>query len=66
MAIIHVNEVRLTLREQQVLDCILECMTVKETAKYLHISPKTVEFHRTKIFAKYHVSDHKKLIKKLK
>ncbi len=66
MTTINVNEVLLTPREKQVLDCMLECMSVKETAQYLHISSKTVEFHRNNIFAKYHVSDHKKLIKKLK
>lgn len=42
----------LTKRECQVLDCMIDGMTNKATAKALNISPRTVEVHRAHIMQK--------------
>ncbi|MGB0262773.1 MAG: response regulator transcription factor [Henriciella sp.] len=42
----------LTKRERQVLDCMIDGMTNKATAKALNISPRTVEVHRAHIMQK--------------
>ena len=42
----------LTNRERQVLDCMVDGMTNKATAKALAISPRTVEVHRAHIMQK--------------
>ena len=44
----------LTVREQDVLKCLLASMTNKETAKELSISIKTVEVHRARVMEKLH------------
>ena len=59
-----INNPVLTLREKQVVDCMLKKMSVKKSANYLGISPKTVEFHRTNIFQKFQVKDKNELQKK--
>jgi DNA-binding NarL/FixJ family response regulator len=41
--------VRLTSRQQQVLQLVGEGKTIKEIAAVLHISPKTVEFHKANL-----------------
>jgi DNA-binding NarL/FixJ family response regulator len=41
--------VRLTGRQQQVLQLVAEGKTIKEIASVLHISPKTVEFHKANL-----------------
>jgi DNA-binding NarL/FixJ family response regulator len=46
---------RLTTRELEVLRCIGAGMVTKETAVHLGISPKTVENHKQRIFAKLKV-----------
>jgi DNA-binding CsgD family transcriptional regulator len=45
----------LTVRERQVLQLIAEGQTNKGTAKFLSISPKTVEKHRASLMAKLKV-----------
>ena len=42
----------LTSREREVLQLLAEGATVKETAKHLHVSPKTVENHRSRVTRK--------------
>ncbi len=42
----------LTLRETQVLACLVDGLTSKEAARVLGLSPRTVEAHRARIFAK--------------
>lgn len=58
------HTVMLTEREKQILSCILKHMSIKETSNSLYISEKAVEFHRTNIFRKYGVQDHKALLKR--
>lgn len=43
---------RLTSREQQILALVAQGLAAKQVARQLGISPKTVERHKTKIFAK--------------
>lgn len=43
---------RLTPREREILDLAARGMTGKQVARRLGISPKTVEQHKTRIFAK--------------
>jgi DNA-binding CsgD family transcriptional regulator len=43
---------RLTPREQQVLSLVARGLAAKQVARQLSISPKTVERHKTRIFAK--------------
>ena len=42
----------LTAAERRVADALLAGATVKETARRLHMSPKTVEVHITRIYRK--------------
>jgi DNA-binding CsgD family transcriptional regulator len=43
---------RLTLREREVLSLVARGFAAKQVARQLDISPKTVERHKTRIFAK--------------
>ena len=47
----------LTSREQQILALVASGLAAKQVARQLGISPKTVERHKTKIFAKLGVSN---------
>ena len=46
---------KLSAREREVLDCLVEGRTSKETALMLDISPKTVDVHRANILHKMNV-----------
>jgi DNA-binding NarL/FixJ family response regulator len=46
---------RLTPRERQVLSLVARGLAAKQVARQLNISPKTVERHKTRIFAKLNV-----------
>lgn len=48
---------RLTTREQEVLDGLAEGRTVQQIAGQLSLAPKTVENHKTKLFATLGVSN---------
>ncbi len=43
---------KLTRRETEVLECLCKGLSAKESADFLNISPRTVEKHRTELFAK--------------
>jgi DNA-binding CsgD family transcriptional regulator len=43
---------RLTRREKEILDLVARGLAAKQVATQLGISPKTVEQHKTRIFAK--------------
>ena len=53
----------LTKREREVLQLITEGKTTKQTAKCLHISPKTVEAHRLNIMNKLNIDNIAQLTK---
>ncbi len=44
--------IELTKREVDVLECLCNGLSAKESAEQLNISPRTVEKHRTELFAK--------------
>ncbi|TDU26494.1 LuxR family two component transcriptional regulator [Panacagrimonas perspica] len=44
----------LTAREKEVLDLVVAGQSSKVIARQLHISPKTVEFHRARVMEKMH------------
>jgi len=46
------NLKKLSAREAEVFDCLIEGRTSKEVAQLLHISPKTVDVHRASIMHK--------------
>ena len=46
----------LTGREQQIADCLLAGLTNKQIGEKLHLSPKTVEAHLSRLFAKLGVT----------
>jgi len=53
----------LTAREREVLQLLVEDKTTKQIAQSLHISPKTVQTHRSNIFEKLHVKGVAELTK---
>jgi two-component system response regulator NreC len=57
------EEVALTPREREVLQLIAEGYTSKQIGDILHISPKTVQAHRTNLMAKLGLHDRGELIK---
>ena len=54
---------KLTERELEVLKCITDEMTIKEIAKALFISPRTVETHRRNLIQKLKVKSSVGLVK---
>jgi DNA-binding CsgD family transcriptional regulator len=48
---------RLTAREEQILRLVSRGLAGKQVARQLGISPKTVERHKTRIFAKLGVAN---------
>ena len=55
---------RLTRREQEVLDCLMDGLDYKETAKKLSITITTLYSHRNNIFQKKDVNSLQQLIVK--
>jgi DNA-binding NarL/FixJ family response regulator len=53
----------LTPREREVLQLLAEGRSNKEVAAALNISPKTVETHRARIFAKLHLHSMNELVR---
>lgn len=57
---------KLSTRERDVVDLLLEGNSNKQIARALHISERTVEFHLTNIYARLGVSSRTELILKLR
>ena len=49
--------VKISRREQEVLDCILQCLSNKEIAAKLNVAERTVKFHVSSLLAKFGVAD---------
>lgn len=56
---------RLSAREREVMDLLIEAKTTLEIARQLDISPKTVEKHRVRIFEKTHTASVPELMRVL-
>jgi DNA-binding NarL/FixJ family response regulator len=52
-----VEEISITTRQREILQCIAEGLTGKETGRRLGISPKTVEGHRAQLMQRLHIYD---------
>ena len=57
------NTAKLTEREQQVFDLVVQCDSNKVIAAKLDISPRTVEIHRSRIMDKLEVDNLSQLLK---
>ena len=55
----------LTLRERQVIQCLVKGMTSKEIGRELKLSPRTVEEHRANLLSKFEVRNVAGLLAKL-
>jgi DNA-binding NarL/FixJ family response regulator len=53
----------LTEREREVLQLIAEGRSTKEIARELHVSPKTIEWHRSQLMKKLHIESIADLVK---
>ena len=53
----------LTNREREVLQLIAEGMSTKKIAKELHLSVKTIEWHRSRLMKKVHLTSIAELVK---
>ncbi|HBO22584.1 response regulator transcription factor [Providencia sp.] len=53
---------RLSIREREIMDMILDGNTSKETAEKLSLSPRTVEVHRSNIYTKLGIKSLPQLI----
>jgi len=49
--------VKVSRREQEVLDCILQSLSNKEIASRLNVAERTVKFHVSSLLAKFGVTD---------
>jgi DNA-binding NarL/FixJ family response regulator len=49
--------VKVSRREQEVLDCILQGCANKEIASRLNVAERTVKFHVSSLLAKFGVTD---------
>lgn len=58
-----VNQMKLTKREKQIIQLILDSKTTNEIADELHVSVSTIETHRRNIYIKLKVKNVKELIK---
>ena len=53
----------LTVREREVLQLIAEGLSTKTIARDLHVSPKTIEWHRSQLMKKLHIESIAELVK---
>lgn len=56
-------QLHFTRREKEILDLVVQGLTTKEIANTLFISEKTVETHRSNLFAKFDVKNVVSLVK---
>jgi DNA-binding CsgD family transcriptional regulator len=59
------SSVRLTRREEEVLDGILRSLANKEIAASLHLSERTVKFHVSSLLAKFKVRGRMELVREV-
>lgn len=59
----HDHKNRLTFRQREVLQLLAEGRTMKETAEALHITPRTVAFHKYKIMQDFGFKNNSELVR---
>jgi DNA-binding NarL/FixJ family response regulator len=59
----HDHEKELTPRQRQVLQLLAEGRTMKETADYLHVTARTVAFHKYKIMEEFGLKSNWDLVR---
>jgi DNA-binding NarL/FixJ family response regulator len=59
----HDREKELTPRQRQVLQLLAEGRTMKETADFLHVTPRTVAFHKYRIMEEFGLKTNSDLVK---
>lgn len=57
----EISEGKLTMRERQIIDLIMQEKGNKEIAEILHITVRTVKFHVSRLLVKFHVSSRHEL-----
>jgi DNA-binding CsgD family transcriptional regulator len=60
---IHLNEIKVTPRDQQVLNLLVQGCSNKEIAGQLQISPRTVKQHLRTLFLRAGIRDGRKRVK---
>ena len=63
IAMMDLNEMKVTPREQQVLDLLVQGFSDKEIAGQLSISPRTVKQHLRTLFLRAGIRDGRKRVK---
>ena len=56
---------RLTGRQREVFDLLMQGLQTKEAARHLNLSPRTVEVHRARILERLEISSFSHLLRKL-
>lgn len=59
----HDRGKELTARQRQVLQLLAEGRTMKETADYLHVTPRTVAFHKYRIMEEFGLKTNSDLVR---
>ena len=57
------SHVRLTRREEEVLDGVMQSLSIKEIAAKLNLSERTVKFHVSSLLAKFQVRGRMELVR---
>jgi DNA-binding NarL/FixJ family response regulator len=62
-AMLDLNDIKITRRDQQVLQLLVEGCSNKEIAEQLNISPRTVKQHLRTLFLRAGIKDGRKRVK---
>jgi len=57
------HDKELTPRQRQVLQLLAEGRTMKETADFLHVTPRTIAFHKYRIMEEFGLKTNSDLVK---
>jgi DNA-binding NarL/FixJ family response regulator len=61
--VVPIDQVKVTLRDQQVLNLLVQGCSNKEIAGQLHISPRTVKQHLRTLFLRAGIREGRKRVK---
>jgi len=60
---LNLNHIKITIRDQQVLQLLMQGCSNKDIAKQLNISPRTVKQHLRTLFLRAGIRDGRKRVK---